>query len=72
MTTDRAWRPNPGTSERAKDPNAMVWLRFRCGQESLAPQRRRQTSSAFENVRNLIGNHRASGGWKAWRATLTI
>ncbi|KQX18437.1 MULTISPECIES: hypothetical protein [unclassified Sphingomonas] len=39
MTTDRNWRPNPGTSDRPKDPNAMVWLRFRCGYEPGEPRR---------------------------------
>lgn len=36
---ERAWRPNPGTSERPKDPNAMVWLRFRAGFDSPEPRR---------------------------------
>lgn len=39
MIADRDWRPNPGTSAKPRDPNAMVWLRFRCGQESPAPRR---------------------------------
>jgi hypothetical protein len=39
VSADRNWRSNPGTSERPKDPNAMVWLRYRCGQESQGPRR---------------------------------
>lgn len=39
MTPDLHWRPNPGTTARPKDPNAMVWLRFRCGQVSTEPRR---------------------------------
>ena len=39
MTTDRQWRPNPGTSAKPKNPNAMVWLRFRNGYEPPEPRR---------------------------------
>lgn len=39
MTPPRKWRPNPGTSDRPKNPNAMVWLRFRCGYESPEPRK---------------------------------
>lgn len=39
MTPDRPWRPNPGTRSKPRDPNAMVWLRFRCGHEPSEPRR---------------------------------
>jgi hypothetical protein len=42
-TTDgedkRKWRANPGDREKARHPEKMVWLRFRCGQESPVPRK---------------------------------
>jgi hypothetical protein len=39
MIGDRKWRPNPGKKAEARNPNAMVYLRFRNGLETDAPVR---------------------------------
>lgn len=35
----RRWRANPGDRERARQPEKMVWLRFRNGEESPSPRK---------------------------------